>query len=287
METNPLRALWSDSKAVVNGWIAIPDGFAAETMARQGWDSITVDMQHGVTHYDTAVECLRAITTTSTVPLARVPWNEPGIVMKALDGGAFGVVCPMVSNREEAERFVGACRYPPDGYRSIGPVRASLYAGADYVAKSAELVVTLAMIETREALDNLDAIMSTPGLDGIYIGPNDLCASLGRPPSLDTRDEIAFGWIETDPRMREAARHPGRDSLHGDRLREGDGGARLLLRHHRERCPPARAGGQGGRRRHACGRGRSTGGGFRTREAAGRILTDLPTRPAPGNGDLE
>ena len=102
METNPLRALWSDSKAVVNGWIAIPDGFAAETMAHQGWDSITVDMQHGVTHYDTAVECLRAITTTSTVPLARVPWNEPGIVMKALDGGAFGVVCPMVSNRSSA-----------------------------------------------------------------------------------------------------------------------------------------------------------------------------------------
>jgi len=196
VETNPLRTIWSESKAVVNGWIAIPDGFAAETMARSGWDSITVDMQHGVTHYDTAVECLRAITTTSTVPLARVPWNEPGIVMKALDGGAFGVVCPMVSNREEAERFVGACRYPPDGYRSIGPVRASLYAGADYVAKAAELVVTLAMIETREALDNLDAIMSTPGLDGIYIGPNDLCASLGRPPSLDTRDEVAFPWIE-------------------------------------------------------------------------------------------
>ena len=90
METNPLRERWRESKAVVNGWIAIPDGFAAETMARQGWDSITVDMQHGVTHYDTAVECLRAITTTPTVPLARVPWNEPGIIMKALDGGAFG-----------------------------------------------------------------------------------------------------------------------------------------------------------------------------------------------------
>ena len=196
METNPLRERWRESKAVINGWIAIPDGFSAETMAHQGWDSITVDLQHGVTHYDTAVECLRAITTTSTVPLARAPWNEPGIVMKILDGGALGVICPMVSNREEAERFVGACRYPPDGYRSIGPVRASLYAGADYVAKAAELVITLAMIETREALDNLDAIMSTPGLDGIYIGPNDLSAGLGRPPSLDTRDEVVFPWIE-------------------------------------------------------------------------------------------
>ena len=196
MKTNPLRERWSESKAVINGWTAIPDGFAAEVMARQGWDSITVDMQHGVTHYDTAVECLRAIATTDTVPLARVPWNEPGIVMKALDGGAFGIVCPMVSNREEAERFVGACRYPPDGYRSIGPIRASLFAGADYVSKAAELVITLAMIETREALDNLDPIMSTPGLDGIYVGPNDLCASLGRPPSLDTRDEVAFPWIE-------------------------------------------------------------------------------------------
>ena len=196
MDTNPLRARWRESKPVVNGWVAIPDGFAAEVMARQGWDSITVDMQHGVTHYDTAVECLRAITTTATVPLARVPWNEPGIIMKALDGGAFGIICPMVSNREEAERFVGACRYPPDGYRSIGPVRASLYAGADYVARAAELVLAFAMIETRESLDHLDEIMSTPGLDGIYIGPNDLCASLGRPPSLDTRDEVAFPWIE-------------------------------------------------------------------------------------------
>lgn len=196
MDKNPLRERWRAKKAAVNGWIAIPDGFSAEVMAHQGWDSITVDMQHGVTHYDTAVECLRAIATTPTVPLARVPWNEPGIVMKALDGGALGVVCPMVSTREEAERFVGACRYPPDGYRSIGPIRAAMYAGADYVSKAGELVITFAMIETKEALDNLEAIMTTPGLDAIYIGPNDLCASLGRPPSLDTRDEVAFPWIE-------------------------------------------------------------------------------------------
>ena len=195
MDKHPLRELWRESRAAVNGWVAIPDGFSAELMARQGWDSVTVDMQHGVTHYDSAIECLRAITTTAAVPMVRVPWNEPGIIMKMIDGGAFGVICPMVSNREDAERFVGACRYPPEGYRSIGPIRASLYAGADYISKAAELVVTLAMIETKEAMGNLDEIMSTPGLDGVYIGPNDLSIGLGRPPSLDTRDEVAMDAI--------------------------------------------------------------------------------------------
>jgi 4-hydroxy-2-oxoheptanedioate aldolase len=196
MDINPLKERWRASKAVLNGWLAIPSGFSAEVMARQGWDSLTVDMQHGVQDYASGIECLRAITTTSTVPMVRVPWNDPGTIMKMLDGGAFGVICPMVSNREQAEQFVGACRYPDLGYRSIGPIRASLYGGPDYIANSEELIVTLAMIETREAMGRLDEIMATPGLDGVYVGPNDLSKGLGRPPSLDTTDPEAVAAID-------------------------------------------------------------------------------------------
>lgn len=196
MDKHPLRELWRQGKGALNGWAAIPDGFATEALARQGWDSVTVDMQHGVTHYDSAVECLRSIITTDAVPMVRVPWNEPGIIMKMIDSGAFGVICPMVNSRQDAEQFAGACRYPPLGYRSAGPIRSAMIAGADYMSKAEELVVTLAMIETEEGYKNLDEILETPGLDGVYIGPNDLSLGLGRPPTLDSRDEVILKAID-------------------------------------------------------------------------------------------
>ena len=101
-------------------------------MAHQGWDSLTIDLQHGVVDYQTAVGMLQAISTTAVVPMVRVPWLDPGIVMKMLDAGSYGVICPMINNRDEAETFVRACRYPPRGSRSMGPIRATLYAGDDY-----------------------------------------------------------------------------------------------------------------------------------------------------------
>jgi len=123
----------------------------------------------------------------------RVPWNDPAHIQKALDAGAYGIVCPMINNRAEAEKFVGSCRYAPLGYRSSGPIRAALYGGADYHAKANDIVVALGMIETQEALDNLDAIAATPGLDGLFVGPNDLSISLGfglgadlKTPKIDT-----------------------------------------------------------------------------------------------------
>ncbi len=206
MKENPVKALSRQSKPIVNGWLSIPDGFAAEVMARAGWDSVTVDMQHGLSHYESAIQCIRAINTTGTLPMVRVPWNEPGIIMKMLDGGAMGVICPMVSNRAEAEAFVGACRYPPLGYRSFGPIRSLMTAGPKYVADSGELVLTLAMIETRESLDNLDAIMSTPGLDGIYIGPSDLSLALDRPPDQDSTEPLV---VETIDRILATAKKHG------------------------------------------------------------------------------
>ncbi len=188
MRENKVRTIWAAGGAVINGWCAIPSGFAAELMAHMGWDSLVIDTQHGLVDYQVMVSMLQGISTTSVMPMVRVPWNDPAPVMKALDAGAYGIICPMVNSRADCERFVGACRYAPRGYRSSGPTRAVLYGGADYPAKANDTVLALAMIETREALGNLDAILSTPELDGIYVGPSDLSVSLGLPHGLD-RDE--------------------------------------------------------------------------------------------------
>lgn len=140
---------------------------------------------------------LQAIGTTVTIPLARVPWNEPGIIMKMLDAGCYGIICPMVNTRDEAERFVGACRYPPLGYRSYGPTRVALYVGADYAPNANSTVITMAMIETATALHNLDAILSVPGLDAIYVGPADLSQSLGLQPQVDSTEPQLLAAIDT------------------------------------------------------------------------------------------
>jgi 4-hydroxy-2-oxoheptanedioate aldolase len=188
MRENRLRTLWQADQAAVNGWLAIPNSFAAETMAHQGWDTLTIDLQHGVIDYQTMVTMLQAISTTATVPIVRVPWLEPGIVMKSLDAGAYGVICPMVNTREDAQKFVAWTNYAPRGSRSFGPVRALLYAGADYPQRANETIVRFAMIETAQALDNLDAILSVEGLDAVYIGPSDLSLALGCRPVFDDVD---------------------------------------------------------------------------------------------------
>jgi 4-hydroxy-2-oxoheptanedioate aldolase len=188
MRENSLKAIWARGEAVVNGWLSIPSSFSAEVMAHQGFDSLTVDMQHGVIDYQAAVTMLQAISTTPTMPLARVPWNDPAHLMKVLDAGVYGVICPMISTREQAEALVQACKYPPRGFRSWGPVRASLYAGADYGDHANAEVVVMPMIETAEALKNLDEILSVPGVDAIYVGPSDLSLALGYKPRLDQTD---------------------------------------------------------------------------------------------------
>lgn len=197
MRENRLRTLWQQDRAAVNGWLAVPSSFSAEVMAHQGWDTLTVDMQHGVIDYAQMVGMLQAISTTSTVPVVRVPWLEPGIVMKALDAGAYGVICPMVNTREEAQRLVSYTHYAPLGSRSFGPVRASLYGGADYPTQADRTIVVFAMIETAQALDNLDAILSVEGLDAVYVGPSDLSLALGCKPGFD----------DVEPRVAQAIDH--------------------------------------------------------------------------------
>jgi len=188
MRENTLKKLWAGGGTAVNGWLSIPSAFSAEVMAHQGFDSLVIDMQHGVIDYQVAAGMLAAISTTPVVPLARVPWNDPGSVMKILDAGAYGIICPMINSREEAEALVCACKYPPRGHRSFGPVRASIYAGADYADHANDQLVVMPMIETAEALKNLDEILSTPGVDGVYVGPSDLSLALGCKPRLDQTD---------------------------------------------------------------------------------------------------
>ena len=205
MRENTIRKIWSEGQTVINGWLATPCAAAAEGMAQQGWDSITLDLQHGLIDYQSAIHLLRAISTTPVIPLARAPWNEPGIIMKLLDAGAYGIICPMVDTGEQAKAFVGACRYEPDGYRSVGPLRAAIYAGADYVQHANHTVLAIAMIETKRALANMDAILGTPGLDGIYVGPSDLSVSHGCAAGYDPQFPEVLDAIEQIAEA--AARH--------------------------------------------------------------------------------
>jgi 4-hydroxy-2-oxoheptanedioate aldolase len=186
---NKLKQRWQENKATINGWLAIPNGFSAEVMAQAGWDSVTVDLQHGVQDYLSMVACFQAMQAHPVVPMVRVPWNEPGIIGKVLDGGAYGVICPMVNTREQAEALISYCKYPPNGARSNGPIRAGVYGmGTSYQKTANENVLCIPMIETQQAIDNLEAILDVPGIDAIYVGPSDLGFSLGLEPKADREE---------------------------------------------------------------------------------------------------
>ena len=185
MRKNKLKKLLRDGTPVFNGWLQIPSSVSAEIMSNQPWDSLTIDMQHGLVDYPNALSMLQSISTTDVTPMVRVNWNEPGQIMKVLDAGSYGIICPMVSNKKDAEKFVQACMYPPNGYRSYGPVRGLIYGGPDYAKHADTELLKFAMIETKEALEKLDEIMSVEGVDGIYVGPADLSLAIGEEPGFD------------------------------------------------------------------------------------------------------
>src|ERR1700691_1114812 len=191
---NKHKARIEAGKACVNAWLAIPSGFSAEVMAGCGWDSVTVDMQHGVQDYQSMVQCFQAMDRHPITPLMRVPWNEPGIIGKALDGGAWGIICPMVNNKAEAAALASYALYPPAGKRSNGPIRAAMYGEAsDYQKIANDEVLVIAMIETQEGIDNIDEILTVPGISGIYVGPSDMGLSLGLIPILDREEPVILG----------------------------------------------------------------------------------------------
>ncbi|MEM9222381.1 MAG: aldolase/citrate lyase family protein [Pseudomonadota bacterium] len=201
-----LRRIWTEDRCALNGWLAIPSTLSVEAMARAGWDSITIDMQHGTADYAAMLAMLPVIEQAGLTPMVRAPWNEPSIVMRALDAGVMGVICPMIETADDARLFVKSCLYPPRGARSFGPIRARLVHGDTYAAEANDRVLPIAMIETRAALDNLDEIAAVDGLAALYIGPSDLASALGYKPAFDRREPELVTAIE---RIRDAATKNG------------------------------------------------------------------------------
>lgn len=197
MRENRLQHLKRDGLPIVNAWLSIGSTYTADIIAHQDFDAATIDLQHGMIGFETALTMLQALSTTGVVPMVRPPSDEPSGIMKLLDAGAYGVICPMISTREDAERLVRTCRYPPVGNRSFGPARGLLYGGPDYLDGANDEVLVFAMVETVEGLANIDEIVSTPGLDGIYIGPNDLALALGHRPVNESAEPEVVAAIET------------------------------------------------------------------------------------------
>jgi 4-hydroxy-2-oxoheptanedioate aldolase len=188
MRENKSLAAWKEDKQTIGCWLSLANAFSAESIARMGFDWVCIDLQHGLIDYPDLTYMLPAISNADVTPLVRVPWNEPYEIMKALDAGAYGVIVPMVNSREEAQRAVMACRYPPDGNRSFGPIRAAMYGGRGYAREANSQLACIAMIETLDGINNLEEILSTPGLDGVYIGPSDLALALGMQPTGDNNE---------------------------------------------------------------------------------------------------
>lgn len=200
MIANRLKQLWAEGKPTINGWLSIGNPFTAEIMAAQGYDSVSIDMQHGALDYSAVLPMFQAMRASGTVVMARVPWLDPAIIMKVLDAGAYGIICPMTNTPEQVAQFVSYLRYPPLGQRSFGPTRATYSQGADIAHEANDQILAFAMIETAEAMANLEAICAVPGLDGIYVGPADLSFSLSNgalTPGFDREEPEVIDALKT------------------------------------------------------------------------------------------
>jgi len=180
MIKNPVKTRWAQGLPVLQGWLSVGNPFTAEIMAAQGYDTLCIDLQHGALGYSEFLPMMQAARASGVGLGARVPWNDPAEIMRVLDAGVLTVICPMISTAAQAEGFVHALRYPPRGGRSFGPTRATYALDGVTPAEANSEMVGFAMIETAEAMDNLEAIAAVDGLDGLYIGPADLSLALGQ-----------------------------------------------------------------------------------------------------------
>lgn len=207
MRANRVKQMWREGKAVSVGWQSTPDTYVAETMANAGFDALVLDMQHGMgIGPDRAAQWLQVVSTTDTVPMVRVSWNEPVFIQWALDAGAYGIIVPLINDGLEAIKAGKASRYAPVGYRSVGPNRARYYAGADYVQNANDEIICLAMVEHPETLAHLGDMARAPGIDGFYIGPSDLAVAMGLPTSTGQDDPL---HQEACQRVLDAAKQHG------------------------------------------------------------------------------
>ena len=213
MRAKATKAKWRRGEVTFGAWLSIPSSYSAEIVAHQAFDWVCIDMQHGVIDYQVAVTMLQAIGTTDATPIVRAPWNDFSIIGKLLDAGAMGVIVPMVNSVDEARAAVSACRYAPIGARSYGPTRAQLYAGADYFDHANDEVACIPMIETKQALAQLDDILAVPGIDAVYVGPADMSITLGLPPRMDNGGEFEAARIAI---AEGCARHGVTAGTHGN-----------------------------------------------------------------------
>lgn len=190
MRPNRVRQLWAEGRSAISGWLSIGNSYSAEIVGMSGVDCVTIDLQHAMTDIQAMIVMLQAISATPAVPFVRLPSTEPSGIMKALDAGSYGIICPLINTAEQARAIVDASSYPPIGGRSFGPSRGLLYGGADYADHANETIVRLAMIETRDGLDAVADICAVAGLDGIFVGPNDLGLNLGRGTATDPTDPV-------------------------------------------------------------------------------------------------
>jgi 4-hydroxy-2-oxoheptanedioate aldolase len=221
MRANRLKEIWASGRHVNNGWLGIPSSHSAEVMSHVGFDSLTIDLQHGAIDYAAALIMLTAISTTNVVPLARPTALDPPQIMKLLDAGAYGIVCPMIDTPADARRLVEACRYPPVGQRSFGPTRAAMSQGPGYTTEDANReIVVFGQIETPLSLSNLDAILATEGLDGVYVGPSDLTLAMGLGADGDSSDPQFLTHLRhVVERARATGRHVGMHCANGPQAR--------------------------------------------------------------------
>lgn len=206
MRTNKVLETWRSGGQTIGGWISGDSAYSTEIMGHVGFDWLVVDQQHGASDASQMISLLQAISLSDTVPFVRVRWNDPAQIMRALDAGAYGIIVPLVNNREEAEQAVWACRYPPVGGRSSGPFRAAMYGGANYATEANDNIAVVVMIETAEALENLDEILSVEGVDAAYIGPSDLAYAIDITPTGDNHDPK---HIETVHKIYDACKRHG------------------------------------------------------------------------------
>lgn len=185
MRTNTLKTSWAAGESTIGLWLSFPDPASAELLGSLDAAYVNIDMQHGLIDYSDAVHLFRAMQRSASVPLVRVPWNEPGIIGKTLDAGAMGVIIPMVNSVAEAERAVSSCFYQPKGSRSHGPIRAASALGPGYAEEANDEIICIPMIETVQAVESIDEILAVPGIDAVYVGPADLSRTLGLPPGPD------------------------------------------------------------------------------------------------------
>jgi 4-hydroxy-2-oxoheptanedioate aldolase len=194
--TDRVRERWAHGEAALNAWLTFEGGASAAVVAEAGFDAVTLDLQHGAAHLESVGAVAAAIESAGAVPFVRLRWNDPGLVMRALDLGARGVICPMIDSSEQAEAFVRACRYPPLGSRSYGPIHRAFGSGPEQTERANAEVLTFAQIETVEGLADVDEIAATPGLDGLYIGPADLSLTLGLGTFADLADPAMLAALD-------------------------------------------------------------------------------------------